>query len=161
MSVPRLIRIFSIALLLSAAASAAVAQAPGGAPAPGGGQGAGGGRGGGGRGGGLPGATPEQTQAVMAMNTALADQTAAVTAARLELTNAVFAPAKNAAAITAALDKVRAAELALALKRADEFAKLQAGPNKLNTDQVAALVMQAANGGGRGGPPAAPAGRGN
>ena len=127
-----------------------VAPAPGaaGAPAP-----QGGGRGGGGRGGGLPGATPEQTQAVADMNTALAAQTAAVTTARNELATATFADVKNEAGIRAAVEKLRVAELALATKRADEFAKLQAGPNKLNAEQVAALIAGggAAGGGGRGG----------
>ena len=126
------------------------------------GPGQGGGRGG--RGGGLPGATPEQTQAVAAMNAALTDQIAAVTAARAELTQATFATAKDAAAINRAVETVRIAELALALKRADEFAKLQTGPNKLNAEQVAALIAAAGNTGGRGRggapPPAGGVGRG-
>ena len=111
------------------------------------------GQGGGGRGrGGLPGATPEQTQAVADMNTALAEQSAAVTSARAELATVTFAAVKNQAAITAAVDKVRAAELALATKRAAEFAKLQAGPNKLNPEQVKALIAAGGNAGrGRGG----------
>lgn len=100
--------------------------------------------------GGLPGATPEQTQAVTAMNAALAEQTAAVTSARAELATATFAAVKNVAGITAAVEKLRAAELALASKRAGEFAKIQAGPNKLNTDQVKALVAAGGNPGGRG-----------
>jgi len=105
----------------------------------------------GGRGrGGLPGATPEQTQAVVNMNAALAEQNAAVTAARAELANVTFAAAKNAAGITAAVEKLRAAELALASKRAEEFAKLQAGPHKLNPEQVKALIAAGGNAGGRG-----------
>ena len=135
-------------------------------------------QGGGGRGGrgGLPGATPEQTQAVADMNTALAALSMAVTTARTELATATFAEVKNAAAVTAAVEQVRAAELALAMGRATEFAKLQAGPNKLNQDQVTALIAAggnpAAGRGGRGGgapgtaPPAgaqmpAPVGRDN
>jgi len=106
----------------------------------------------GGRGGGLPGATPEQTQAVVDMNTALAEQNAAVASARAELATVTFAAVKNVAGITAAVDKVRAAELALATKRAAEFAKLQAGPNKLNPEQVKALIAAGGNAGrGRGG----------
>lgn len=105
-----------------------------------------------GRGGGLPGATPDQMQAVAAMNTALAEQAAAVTAARAELANVTFAPVKDAAGITAAVEKLRAAELALATKRAEEFAKLQAGPGKLNPEQVKALIAAGGNAGrGRGG----------
>ncbi len=126
------------------------------------------GQGGGGRGGGLPGATPEQTQAVADMNAALAAQSSAVAAARGELTTATFSPVKDDAAIKTAVEKVRTAEIALATKRAEEFAKLQAGPNKLNPDQIAALIAAggnpAAGRGGRGGAPAGggtpPAGRG-
>ena len=108
---------------------------------------------GGGRGrGGLPGASPEQTQAVIDMNAALAEQTAAVASARNELMTVTFAPTKNAAGITAAVEKLRAAELALASKRAEEFARLQAGPNKLNPEQVKALIAAGGNAGrGRGG----------
>ncbi len=58
--------------------------------------------------------------------------------------------------------------MALATKRAEEFAKLQAGPNKLNPGQVTALIAAGGNPsagrGGRGGGGAAPpagAGRGN
>jgi hypothetical protein len=98
--------------------------------------------------------------AVTAMNAAVADQMTAVTTARTELTRATFAQPKDAAGITAALTKVRDAELALAIKRADEFAKLQASPNKLNADQIAALVAAAGNAGGRGGPAPAGVGRG-
>jgi hypothetical protein len=91
--------------------------------------------------------------AVMAMNTALAAENTAVTAARTELATATFADVKNVAGITAAVEKLRAAELALATKRADEFAKLQAGPNKLNAEEVTALIAAGGNvgGGGRGG----------
>ena len=108
---------------------------------------------GGGRGrGGLPGATPEQTQAVMDMNAALAEPTAAVASARNDLAAATFAQPRNAAGITAAVEKLRAAELALAAKRAEAFGKLQAGPNKLNPEQVKALIAAGGNAGrGRGG----------
>lgn len=143
------IRPSRIATLLTTAAFAlmvmvASAQGPGG-----------GGRGG--RGGGLPGATPEQTQAVADMNTALAAQNTAVMTARNDLATVTFAEVKNVAGITAAVEKLRAAELALATKRAEEFAKLQAGPNKLNAEQVAALIAAGGNpAGGRAG-----RGRGN
>jgi Spy/CpxP family protein refolding chaperone len=127
---------------------AAVAQPPG-AGTPPGVAAQGGGRG---RGGGLPGVTPEQTQAVAAMNAALSEQAAAVTSARAELATATFAPVKNVAGITAAVEKLRAAELALATKRAEEFGKLQSGPHKLNPEQVKALIAAGGNAGrGRGG----------
>ena len=110
---------------------------------------------GGGRGGGIPGATPEQMQAVNDMNTALAPLTAAVTAANSDLMTATFSGTKNETAINAAIEKLKSAELALAMKRSEEFAKLQAGPNKLNPDQVNALIAAGGRGGGRGpgGPP--------
>ena len=74
-----------------------------------------------------------------------------MTAARTALAVATFADVKNVAGITAAVEKLRAAELALATKRADEFAKLQAGPNKLNPEQVTALIAAGGNVGGGGG----------
>jgi hypothetical protein len=148
------IRATSIVLILATAGlafteNAAVAQPPAtGAPAAAAAQG----RGRGGRGGGLPGATPEQTQAVIDMNAALTEQTAAVASARNELAAATFAQPKNVAGITAAVEKLRAAELALASKRAAAFAALQAGPNKLNPEQVKALIAAGGNAGrGRGG----------
>jgi hypothetical protein len=114
----------------------------------------------GGRGGGLPGATAEQLQAVAEMNTALAVQSSAVTAARDELATVTFASVRDDSAIRAAVEKLRLAEVALATKRGEEFAKLQAGPNKLKPEQVAALIAAGGNAnagrGGRGGP--APAG---
>ena len=125
------------------------------------------GQGRGGRGGGLPGATAEQLQAVAEMNNALAVQSSAVTAARDELAAATFSSVRDESAIKAAVEKLRIAELALATRRGQEFAKLQAGPNKLNPEQVAALIASGGNAnagrGGRGGPAgAAPAnGRGN
>ena len=67
-----------------------------------------------------------------------------------------------------AVEKLRMAELALATRRGEEFAKLQAGPNKLKPEQVTALIAAGGNAnagrGGRGGPAAGPApanGRGN
>ena len=112
---------------------------------------------GGGRGGGLPGATAEQTQAVADMNTALAAWNSAVAAARAELATVTFAAVRDDVAINAAVGKLRVAELDLATKRAEEFAKLQNGPNKLSPDQVTALIAAGGNPsagrGGRGGAP--------
>lgn len=169
--------VFGVTVTLAAqqppAPTGAPAQAPPAAPAPGG---PGGGRGRGG----LPGATPEQTQAVADMNTALAALNSAVTTARTELATATFVDVPNEAGIRAAVEKLRVAELALASKRAEEFAKLQAGPNKLTPEQVTALIAAGGNSptvgrGGRGagspgsdapgatpatGAPSAPGGRG-
>ena len=132
--------------------------APGQSGPPGGGRG--------GRGGGLPGVTPEQTQALADMTALLADLNAAVTSARAELAKATFADVKSVVAMKAAVEKVRVAEVALASRRAVEFAKLQASPNKLNADQINALIAAGGNpaaggrgGAGRGGVPGAlPAG---
>lgn len=138
-------------LVLAGGYTMSGAQVPPPAPAAVPAQGAGGGRG---RGGGLPGATPEQLQAVGGMNASLATLIAAVTTARNELAAVTFAEPRNAAGIAPAVEKVRAAELALAMGRASEFAKLQAGPNRLNAEQVTALI--AAGGvvaAGRGGAP--------
>jgi len=99
----------------------------------------------------LPGATPEQNQAIADMNTALAALTTAATAARNELGAVVIANPRNTAAINAAVEKLRSAELALATKRAEEFAKIQAGPNKLSAEQITALVNMTSGAGGRGG----------
>jgi hypothetical protein len=90
---------------------------------------------------------------VLAMNTALAPLSTAVTTARNDVATATFADPKNEAGIKAAVEKLRAAELALATKRAEEFEALQTGPNKLNADQVAALIAAGGTvgGGGRGG----------
>jgi hypothetical protein len=127
-------------------------------------------QGGGGRGrGGLPGATPEQLQAVADMNTSLGSLISAVAAARTDLATITFTAERDPNRLAAAVEKVRVAELALALGRAAEFARLQAGPHQLNAAQVSALV--AAGGvvaAGRGGAPvpvapaaaAPPAGRG-
>ena len=156
--------VFGVTVMLAEqqppASMAAPPQAPPGAPVP-----APGGPGGGRGRGGLPGATPDQTQAVTDMNTALSPLDTAVTAARGELATATFADPKNEPAIRAAVEKLRLAELALASKRAEEFAKLQAGPNKLTPEQVTALIaaggsLPAAGRGRRGaadGPGAAPA----
>jgi Spy/CpxP family protein refolding chaperone len=104
----------------------------------------------GGRGGGLPGATPQQNQAVTEMTTTLAPLVAAATTARNDLATVTFADVRNQAAINTAVEKLRAAELAVAVARADAFAKLQAGPCKLNAEQVTALVttLQGGRGGG-------------
>lgn len=68
----------------------------------------------------------------------------AVTNARVELVRASLAEPRNNAGITAAADKLIAAETAAATRRAEGLAKVQAGPNRLTAAQIAALV---ANGG--------------
>jgi len=162
-------KILLIVLVVAVLLPGVYAQGPAAGAAPGqagpGGPGAPGGGGRGGRGG-LPGATTEQNQAILEMTNALAPLTAAVTTARNELATVTFAEVKNEAGIKAAVEKLRAAELMLASKRADEFAKLQAGPNKLNAEQVAAFIaaggnLPAGRGGGGPGRGGAPGGRGD
>jgi len=145
----------SAAVFLAAGYVASGAQAPTSTPAPAPATAAVP-QGGGGRGrGGLPGATPEQLQAVADMNAALGSLSAAVATARTELATVTFAAARDTKAMTVAVEKVRTTELALALGRAAEFAKLQAGPHRLNPEQVSALVAAggAVAAGRRGAPP--------
>jgi len=116
----------------------------------GGRRGGGGGGGGGGRGG-IPNATPNQMAAIMAMEQALMDQTAAASAARAAVTAATFAEARNDSVLRVKIEQLAAAELALANARAEQFAKLQSGAGRLNAEQIAALIAQSVGGpGGRG-----------
>jgi len=68
----------------------------------------------------------------------------AVANARRDLAIASLSLPRNDAAITAAAAKLAAADLAAAMKKAEAFAKVQSGPNRLNAAQKAALL---ANGG--------------
>ena len=114
---------------------------------------------GGGRG--IPGINEAQTAALTRMTGELAPLTEVVAGARKALTKAAFAESRNDAAIRAKAEAVGAAELALAARRAEAFARLQASPAKLAPEQAAVFI--AAGGSFRGGPPAAPgtgAGRG-
>ena len=68
----------------------------------------------------------------------------AVTTARTEVARASLAEPRNDAGIAAAVDRLIAAELAAANRKAEGFARVQAGPHRLSARQIAAL---AANGG--------------
>ena len=114
--------------------------------------------GGGGRGGspGGPGAIPglnaDQQAALAAINESLAPKNQAVSAARTALAQAAYS---DAAAIQSRLAALTAAELELANARADAIAKLQSTAQRLNSEQINALIAQAVPpppGGGRGGP---------
>lgn len=117
----------------------------------GGGAGRGGGRGAAGRGGGggrattFPHATPAQANVLMAMTANLTAQTQALTAARNAVTAAAYAEPRNDAAINSKIDAVVAAELVLANARADDFARVEASANKLDDEQLAALVIRGGN----------------
>ncbi len=97
---------------------------------------------------GIPGLTEAQSAALTRMNTDLAAQAQAVSAARAALTAASFAERSDDEVLRARAEAVGQAELSLASARAEALSRLQASSNKLAPDQVAAL---AAAGGGRGG----------
>jgi sugar phosphate isomerase/epimerase len=103
-------------------------------------------RGGGGRGGAaalIPGLSPEQINAT-GMTEALTRANDAITASRNALNAATFGG--TASEISARVNELAAAELALANARADTLARIQSGPNRLSTDELQNLAS-----GGRGG----------
>lgn len=101
------------------------------------------GSGGGGRGGvGIPNLSPGQGNALAGLNAQLATFTQALNAARTAVTAAAYAMPRNDADIQAKADAVVAAEVALAGARAGWLAKMQASPDKLRPDQLAALITQ-------------------
>ena len=67
-------------------------------------------------------------------------KTAAVTAARAELSRATFAVPSNPTDISAKAQALAAAELAVAVARAEAFLKFQETPEKLNAQQVTTLA---------------------
>ena len=107
-------------------------------------------RGGAGRGG-IPSATTNQVGALAAMEQALTNLTARATEARTALVAASFLDPRNNAALSSRLTTLAIAESALAAARADQFATIQASADKLNAEQVSALVAQGGRAGGRGG----------
>src|SRR5262245_22849128 len=97
--------------IIAALAGVVLIHAQEAAPAGGRPGGPAGGAGRGGRGLVVPGATPEQMQAINDMNAALAPLTATVNAARNDVAAAAITGIKNETAIRAAIEKLRAAEL--------------------------------------------------
>ena len=95
------------------------------------------------------GMTSLQSSAINAMNAVLSNLTQAVTAARTAFYTATFTLPTAPADLQAKLEVLRAAEGALALARADEFARLQGTVNRLTPYQV--RVMAANEGAPRGG----------
>ena len=97
-------------------------------------------------------ATPQQRTAVAQMEATLQPLVQAVTAARNALTAASLATPAVPAEIARRADELAAAELKLAVARADALAPLRTGLNRLNEAQMTALRNRAAaGGGGRGG----------
>jgi Spy/CpxP family protein refolding chaperone len=154
-----LARIQASATKLSPGQLAALAANGGGAGGGRGGQGGGGrgaagasgGRGGGGGRGQAIGATSIPHSSAAQGNTLykLATDTApllqALTDARNAVTAASLADPPNSATVRAKVDAVAAAELTLANARASALASLQASPNRLDGEQLAALVAMGGN----------------
>ena len=97
--------------------------------------------------GGIPNVTTNQTSAINAMESSLTNQTAAVTAARLAVVSATFAEPRNEADLRNRIENLRAAELALANARADQFVKIQASADRFSAEQTQALALQTFRGG--------------
>lgn len=95
--------------------------------------------------------SPAQTAAVGAMNQALTPLANEVAAARTALAAASLSIPRDDAAIRAKAEAVSTADLALAAARADRFVRIQGSANRLSPEQVAPIVTQAAQPGGRGG----------
>jgi hypothetical protein len=97
---------------------------------------------------GIPGATPQQTEAVARMNAEVAPLVQSLAAARAAMTAVAFTEKRDEAAIRAKAAAVREAEIAVAKARAQAFAKIQASAERLSAGQTSALG--GAGGGGRG-----------
>lgn len=97
----------------------------------------------------VPGTSPSQQAALTALEQGVTALATAATTARTDLARASLATPLNKADVTAKADALRAADQALAMARAEAFAKLQATNDKLGTDLIQALV-QVQSGGGRG-----------
>ena len=137
------------ALLLVTSVSLLAQPAPAGQGGPGG-PGGPGGRGG--RGGPFgPALPPEQQALVDKLNTELAAENAAVTAASSNLIAATFITPKDEAKIIAANQALAKAREAWATKASALFAKTQASDAKLSEEAIAQLVATASGRGGRGG----------
>ena len=107
---------------------------------------------------GIPGATPQQTDALARMNSDIAPQMQKLTAARSAMTEAAFAVPPDDKAIRAKAASVREAEIAVAMARAQAFAKLQSSADRLSAGQTSALIATGGGRGGAGGRGAAPRG---
>jgi hypothetical protein len=90
--------------------------------------------------GGIPNMTSNQVAALTQLTGSVQQPTQSVAAARTELNSATFAQPRDDNAIKSKLDSVAASELALANVRADALAKIQSSPDKLSTEQIAALI---------------------
>ena len=94
-----------------------------------------------------------QMAAVATLQGKVGSQVTASTSARTALLAATFAETRNDAAIRQSVDALAAADLALALARADAFAAIQAGTAKLTAAQLPGFITAATATGAAGQPP--------
>jgi hypothetical protein len=90
----------------------------------------------------LPHVSVVQGNALIQMNGNMTQLTQALSDARTSVTTASITLPRSNSAIQSKVDAAAAAELGLAIARADALAKLQASSNKLDPDQLAALVRE-------------------
>jgi hypothetical protein len=88
----------------------------------------------------MPHVTAKQASMLLDMTAALQNQTQALNNARTQVTLSALATPMDDGAIRSKIDAVEAAEFALAKARADAFAKLQATPERVDSEQSAWLV---------------------
>ncbi len=96
-------------------------------------------------------ATAGQLAAVAGMNAELSGVQETLAKARLAVVQASLEVPSKDASIRAAVEAVRAAENELASMRANAFAKIQASPNRLTSEQAAAISTTGGARGGAGG----------
>jgi hypothetical protein len=90
---------------------------------------------------------PDRQAKLAALDQALADQNAAVVAARVDLFHAGFGETTTEAGLRAKAEALKQAELALANLRSDYFAEVGADAGMLGLAQLGSLVQQGLHGG--------------
>jgi hypothetical protein len=90
---------------------------------------------------------PDQQAKLLALDQALADQSAAVTTDRLALLHASFAETRSDAEIRSKVAELKQAEIAVANLRAEYFDLIEANTRALNLAQAGSLVQQGLHGG--------------
>lgn len=93
----------------------------------------------------IPHSTSSQANVLLQMATDTTALMQTLTEARTAVTAASLALPPNPASVKAKVDAVGAAELALASARAGALAKIQTSANKLDSEQIAALVAMGGN----------------
>jgi hypothetical protein len=88
----------------------------------------------------MPHVNARQASALFTITSALQQQTQALNSARTQVTLAALSEPSNDRALQTKIAAVKEAELALARARADEFARIQSSPDRLDSEQVAWLV---------------------